>query len=218
MGSVDHKFACSSCGKAWKIMKRCTRCRDVIYCSKECQVIDWMVHRKKCSSRDRASATGAEVNENGSSTIARIGCTETTESSELLKNKNDKVIPPIRTTIIVKCNHKKHKIDLIDVETHPGSEIMKQLAKQLHIPLSSLKVVGKGKLLHPENIRDILIQCKCRIFQAFGEESEDEGGLDVDDIEAIMERLHVGRNDAIRSLRSCNGDLIDAILELGNKM
>lgn len=88
-------------------------------------------------------------------TIMAIGKTEIDEDA----------LQPIKTTVVVKCNHKKQKVDLIDVETRTGTEIMKQLSDRLRIPLNSLKVVGKGKLLHAENIKDMLIQNKCRMFQ-----------------------------------------------------
>lgn len=139
--------------------------------SKECQIADWPVHRKKCSIPVQLQASiRTVVNENPmtKSTITRIESTE--DKKEFIKKENDMTVPPdgpvsTTTSIVVKCNHKRKKIDLVNVESRPGSEIMKQLAQQLRIPLDSLKVAGKGRLLHAENIRDMLIQKKCRIVQ-----------------------------------------------------
>jgi hypothetical protein len=43
-----------SCGK-WAsalIMKKCGRCKDVYYCSKECQTKDWAEHKTTCIKKD----------------------------------------------------------------------------------------------------------------------------------------------------------------------
>lgn len=51
-GSLEMKSAapmCGKCGKEGKALKQCARCRKVAYCSKECQRLDWKVHRNACS-------------------------------------------------------------------------------------------------------------------------------------------------------------------------
>ena len=55
------------------------------------------------------------------------------------------------------------------------------------------------------------------IFQAIGEVSENEDGLETGHIDCIMSRTGVERNDAVKALRETQGDVIDAILYLGNK-
>ncbi|XP_048738253.1 uncharacterized protein LOC125652855 isoform X2 [Ostrea edulis] len=48
---VDERvaFECRTCNKRKKTMKRCTRCRLVYYCSRECQTTDWPIHKTVCS-------------------------------------------------------------------------------------------------------------------------------------------------------------------------
>lgn len=53
------------------------------------------------------------------------------------------------------------------------------------------------------------------LFQAIGEKAEDETGLDVNNIVALMRQLELSRNQAVRALRKTNGDLIDALLNGG---
>lgn len=55
------------------------------------------------------------------------------------------------------------------------------------------------------------------VFQAFGEEAEDETGLDIRDIEVLMDQLTVERNVAVKALRK-TGDLIDAILYVSDNL
>ncbi|XP_022333750.2 uncharacterized protein LOC111130800 isoform X1 [Crassostrea virginica] len=48
----SHNFAsynCRTCKEKKNTMKRCTRCRLVYYCSRECQAKDWPIHKTSCS-------------------------------------------------------------------------------------------------------------------------------------------------------------------------
>jgi hypothetical protein len=38
---------CCSPGKGGKLL-RCSKCKEVVYCSKDCQVKDWSLHKKQC--------------------------------------------------------------------------------------------------------------------------------------------------------------------------
>eukprot|EP00961_Rhodomonas_salina_P219058 2961202-Rhodomonas_salina.1 len=38
---------CAACGKKGKVQK-CSKCKSVAYCGKECQLSDWGDHKKKC--------------------------------------------------------------------------------------------------------------------------------------------------------------------------
>lgn len=42
--------ACKTCGKLSKTSK-CSQCKSVAYCSKECQKLDWPVHKAACKAR-----------------------------------------------------------------------------------------------------------------------------------------------------------------------
>jgi hypothetical protein len=39
---------CNTCNKIDEKLKKCTRCKTMFYCSKECQVKDWKKHKKIC--------------------------------------------------------------------------------------------------------------------------------------------------------------------------
>ncbi|XP_060608042.1 uncharacterized protein LOC132760150 isoform X2 [Ruditapes philippinarum] len=41
---------CNTCRKQMQVMKRCTRCKSVMYCSRDCQVKDWPKHQLVCNS------------------------------------------------------------------------------------------------------------------------------------------------------------------------
>ncbi|RDX49816.1 hypothetical protein OH76DRAFT_1556247 [Lentinus brumalis] len=40
---------CQSCGRPTAALKRCSRCRSVLYCSTDCQRADWPRHRETCA-------------------------------------------------------------------------------------------------------------------------------------------------------------------------
>jgi len=42
--------ACKVCGKKEVTLKRCGKCKEKLYCSRECQVANWPDHSKTCSS------------------------------------------------------------------------------------------------------------------------------------------------------------------------
>ncbi|XP_069129985.1 uncharacterized protein [Argopecten irradians] len=45
---MDSESACKVCSRQERVMKRCTRCRNVIYCSRACQLRDWVTHKYDC--------------------------------------------------------------------------------------------------------------------------------------------------------------------------
>ena len=49
---------CGACGKKSRVkaLKRCGKCRDVYYCSGECQKKDWPTHKKSCHTPPRAES------------------------------------------------------------------------------------------------------------------------------------------------------------------
>jgi hypothetical protein len=49
---------CSHCGAELSDPKRCTKCKSVRYCNRECQVADWPKHKKQCKKLAAAAAGG----------------------------------------------------------------------------------------------------------------------------------------------------------------
>ncbi|XP_072943831.1 ankyrin repeat and MYND domain-containing protein 2 [Epargyreus clarus] len=57
-GFVDAIPYCSTCGEE-KPAKKCSKCKSVQYCDRECQRLHWFVHKKACN---RESSVPAPVN------------------------------------------------------------------------------------------------------------------------------------------------------------
>lgn len=39
---------CGTCGKSDETIKMCNGCYKVSYCSRECQLVDWIHHKENC--------------------------------------------------------------------------------------------------------------------------------------------------------------------------
>lgn len=61
-GFVDAIPYCSTCGEE-KPAKKCSKCKSVQYCDRECQRLHWFVHKKACNRESSApnSASNAKV-------------------------------------------------------------------------------------------------------------------------------------------------------------
>ena len=78
-----------------------------------------------------------------------------------------------------------------------------------------MRLIHKGKQLSVDTVRSAVSQGA--VFQVLGEKMEDAEGLVLKDIELLMQQMGLERNEAIRALRSSKGDLIDAMMAIGNK-
>ena len=47
-GETADKSCCANCGKKSTELKQCSRCKSVAYCSRDCQVAHYKVHKKPC--------------------------------------------------------------------------------------------------------------------------------------------------------------------------
>ncbi|KAF8149434.1 hypothetical protein B0H34DRAFT_733732 [Crassisporium funariophilum] len=53
---------CAQCKTQKDVHKRCARCKAIYYCSKECQIANWKVHKSRClSSSSDGSGSGAST-------------------------------------------------------------------------------------------------------------------------------------------------------------
>lgn len=171
-------------------------------------LIDFNKGKKTVNKENNSSLIGKEVRKNGS---------ESNHSYYLYYNEMCYDVPDVDksqpySNIIVKSNREKHSIDI--QRTWTGQNVFKVLACKLKIPLDTLKIINKGKVMTPDIIQSC-IEDKA-LFQAIGEQAANEDGVDKRDIELMMKHLKISRNEAVLSLKR-KGDVIDAILEIGNK-
>lgn len=68
----DTSEVCAGCKKSptslSQALKRCARCKEVFYCSRECQKTDWKSHKKSCNKTPRRpslSGDGIDLGGNG---------------------------------------------------------------------------------------------------------------------------------------------------------
>lgn len=74
----DDLSPCVTCTEP-KALKKCSKCRAVQYCDRECQRLHWFVHKKECarsstssSKSSEQSEADAESGENVSSDVANL--------------------------------------------------------------------------------------------------------------------------------------------------
>ncbi|KAG8553556.1 hypothetical protein GDO81_003461 [Engystomops pustulosus] len=116
---------------------------------------------------------------------------------------------------IIKLKTKHGRSELKVPKSEHGEETFMFLCHHLRIPPEKIRLVCKGKIVTQDNISSFIFNGA--VFQAFGEEAEDETGLDVRDIDVLMDQLSVERNVAVKALRK-TGDLIDAILYVSDNL
>jgi hypothetical protein len=47
-GFSDEIKTCATCGEE-KASKKCSKCKEVQYCDRECQRLHWFIHKKECN-------------------------------------------------------------------------------------------------------------------------------------------------------------------------
>ncbi len=59
----DEKQCCNGCGKTNIKLSKCARCLSVFYCSKQCQHMDYVTHKKECKNllQERKAASRSDV-------------------------------------------------------------------------------------------------------------------------------------------------------------
>eukprot|EP00762_Andalucia_godoyi_P005559 ANDGO_00500.mRNA.1 hypothetical protein len=96
-------------------------------------------------------------------------------------------------------------------------------ASRLCIPRSKFTLIAKGgKKISTK--REFFEQCRATplqgpplVFLGVGIPEEDDTGCDPRDIEVLVRQCNIDRNDAIRTLRKNDQDLVSAILDIGNR-
>ncbi|XP_044124553.1 nascent polypeptide-associated complex subunit alpha-like [Bufo gargarizans] len=123
--------------------------------------------------------------------------------------------PQSESYVIIKLKNRNERSELKVSKSECGEETFLFLCRHLRIPPEKIRLVCRGKIVTKDNLSSFI--ANGAIFQAFGEEAEDETGLDVRDIEVLMNQLSVERNVAVKALRK-TGDLIDAILYVSENL
>ncbi|KAL8607505.1 hypothetical protein ACOMHN_004475 [Nucella lapillus] len=115
--------------------------------------------------------------------------------------------------ITLRYNHQKHKFKVCDA--WDGETILKKISTFLSCLPLTMRIIHKGRQLRADSVRSGA--CASAVWQVLGEAMEDASGLEAFDIEVVMKQMGAERNVAVRALKKCGGDLIDAMMELGNK-
>ena len=143
----------------------------------------------------------------------KVSTKETTRKKYLYKNKFFTDIPVISESepvceVIIKCNKQKHKLKV--QTTWKGEDLFKFLSYSLNVPLESVKLIHKGKVLTRDSVMET-VNSKA-VYQVIGEQAQAEDDLDQRDISVMMKQCGLNRNAAIQRLRK-KGDLLDALLD-----
>lgn len=70
-GFVDAIPYCSTCGEE-KPAKKCSKCKSVQYCDRECQRLHWFVHKRVCNRESNAPVTNTNTNIDASELSAEL--------------------------------------------------------------------------------------------------------------------------------------------------
>ena len=119
------------------------------------------------------------------------------------------------TEISVKSNKEKHKIQVNN--SWSWGEVTKIISHRTEIPLEKMKIIAKGKMITEEALFWTLASQRKMVFQVIGVKAENEDGLTESAVNVVMNQMSIDRNDAVRALKSSSGNVVDAMLNLGNR-
>ncbi|KAH3835139.1 uncharacterized protein LOC127878930 [Dreissena polymorpha] len=238
---IEGPTFCHVCKTQLNVMKRCSRCRNVLYCSRECQTKDWSVHKTVCYPISVAQQIPVEKRTQPDKSIFDDLENSSTASyhhpplvnfSLAVKNKNNN---PVTTNPGGKCylhDNEYHTDVPVVSEEEPFALITVKYNKDkrsLNVQLSwtgealykyfahSLHIPLENlKIIHKGKImsRENIIETvkNKAVYQVFGEAAENEDDVDQRDIAVMMEQTGMDRNRVVRVLKK-KGDLIDALLD-----
>ena len=115
--------------------------------------------------------------------------------------------------ILLRYNKQKHRLKICDA--WDAQTVFHKIATFLSCLPDRMRVIHKGKQLSVDTVRSVV--SPGAVFQVLGEKMEDAEGLVARDIEVLMQQMGLERNAAIRALKSSKGDLVDAMMVIGNK-
>ena len=115
--------------------------------------------------------------------------------------------------INLRYSKQKHKFKVCDAWS--GGTIFSRIAAFVSCLPEKMKIIHKGKQLSRDTVRSVV--SPGAVFQVIGEKMEDADGLVPRDIEVLMQQMGVERNVAVKALKKSDGDLIDAMMAIGNK-
>ena len=88
---------CAGCSKTGGSLKRCAKCRSVLYCNRECQTSHWKIHKKECS--HLASSNTATSRTSGDSKNTASGFTGIANNT-FLHNRPEKEVYKLLVDIV----------------------------------------------------------------------------------------------------------------------
>lgn len=183
---------------------------------------DWTKHRLECYPADDANKPNDEkvkaddaqrclshpYDVNLGANIDLDDCKQ--KSKETLSDLENTSNEYVRITVM--SNRTKHKLT-VNVSTD-GDNLWDEISRKIRVPADELKLIHKGRKINKNSILEVAKERA--VFQAIGVETLSEEGLNSESVSYIMRQMNVDRNSAIAALK-LKGDVVDAILYLGNK-
>ncbi|KAL9973764.1 hypothetical protein ACROYT_G020260 [Oculina patagonica] len=94
MADLAEVFSCANCGCKQRFIKRCTACKQVFYCSKECQVSHWPHHKPSCQDlRNKDSERNVSSASTGHTNALPLKSSSLVDNSDLAEISNKQDIP-----------------------------------------------------------------------------------------------------------------------------